>query len=272
MALPPEPPKTAAVKGKISARHTTPQMRRFIQDSPLSVRELSQILNISEATVRKWRRRSDIEDRDHTPHHLNTTLTPAQEYVVVGLRYQLKLTLDKLLEVTRTFINPAVSRSGLARCLKRHNVSRIGEIEPSDALPQKHFTRLPVYRSHSTERYTLNATTLARTLGESQVVQVEAMHIPLPQGPACSVMIGLEPQLDWVYVDIYSDSDARAADRYIAYVLAHGPYKLRRLLARNYRKFLIRFPDADINKALRATPDPLCPDGNHHTETHDEPS
>lgn len=260
MALPPERDKPAPSRGNGSAKangrsHTTPEMRRFIQSSDLSVRELSRILNISEATVRKWRRRSDIEDRDHTPHHLNTTLTPPQEYVVVGLRYQLKLTLDRLLEVTRTFINPAVSRSGLARCLKRHGVSRIGEIERSDQLPDKHFTSLPVYRSDSLESYTLNASTLAQTLGETKVVQIEAMHIPTDESEgcaSCSVMIGLEPEFDWIYVDIYTDSDALAADRYIAHVLAHGPFKLKRLLARNYRKFQQRFPDADIQRALHS--------------------
>lgn len=277
MAMPPERPQGAPVKGKSTTRsQTTPEMRRFIQNSDLSVRELSKILNISETTVRKWRRRSDVKDRDHTPHHLNTTLTPAQEYVVVGLRYQLKLTLDRLLEVTRTFINPAVSRSGLARCLKRHGVSRIGEIEPSESLPPKHFTKLPVYRSDTTESYTLNTSTLAQTLDEAEVVQIEAMHIPLVdeqdnQAPS-SVMIGLEPAFDWIYVDIYTDSDTLAANRYIAYVLQNGPFKLKRLLARNYRKFQQRFPDADIQRALNGnSANPQLPSrtakGDHNTET-----
>lgn len=108
---------------------TTPEMRQFIQESDLSVSQLAKVLNISEATVRKWRKRDSIDDSPTTPHHLNTTLTPLQEYVVVGLRFQLKLPLDRLLQVTQQFINPNVSRSGLARCLKRYGVSRIAGIE-----------------------------------------------------------------------------------------------------------------------------------------------
>jgi hypothetical protein len=33
---------------------------------------------ISEQTVWKWRGRSDVHDRSHTPHKLQTTLTPPQ--------------------------------------------------------------------------------------------------------------------------------------------------------------------------------------------------
>ncbi|MGL4714087.1 MAG: helix-turn-helix domain-containing protein, partial [Shewanella sp.] len=99
---------TQAAKKDSTPRHrnatTTPEMRLFIQQSDLSVSQLAKILNITEATVRKWRKRESISNSSNTPHHLNTTLTPMEEYVVVGLRYQLKLTLDRLLSVTQTFI------------------------------------------------------------------------------------------------------------------------------------------------------------------------
>jgi hypothetical protein len=52
-----------------------------------------------------------------------TLFTPAQELIVVALRETLLLPTDDLLAVTREFINPAVSRAGLGRCLRRHGVS-----------------------------------------------------------------------------------------------------------------------------------------------------
>ena len=61
--------------------------------------------------------------RDHTPHRLQTTLTPAQEAVAVVLRQALLLPLDDLLSVVREFLNPNVSRSGLDRCLRRHGAT-----------------------------------------------------------------------------------------------------------------------------------------------------
>ncbi|WP_410176157.1 transcriptional regulator [Shewanella cyperi] len=252
------------------ARHrnatTTVEMRRFIQTSNLGVQELAKLLNITPATVRKWKQRDSVSDSPNTPHHLNTTLTQVEEYVVVGLRYQLKLTLDKLLEVTQSFINPHVSRSGLARCLKRHGVSRLGDIEPNGELPDKHFNKLPVYRGSNTESYTLNTHTLAQALAlpsedEQTVVQVEAMRIPVAADQPHSVLIGMDPSHDWVYVDIYTDTDTEAANRYMAHVLANGPFSLRKVLARNYQTFLERFPDADGTKAHTKTPAPSAPSG-----------
>jgi len=72
--------------------------------------------------VAKWRRREGTEDASHRPQRLYTTLTPVQEAVVVELRKTLLLPLDDLLAVTHEFIHPAVSRSGLDRCLRRHGI------------------------------------------------------------------------------------------------------------------------------------------------------
>ena len=46
------------------------------------------------------------------------------------LRRTLLLPLDDLLAVTREFINPDVSRSGLDRCLRRHEVADLKSLQP----------------------------------------------------------------------------------------------------------------------------------------------
>jgi hypothetical protein len=70
----------------------------------------------------KWKKRTSVHDASHTPHRLQTTLTPTQERIVVELRRTLLLPLDDLLAVTREFICPKATRSGLDRCLRRHGV------------------------------------------------------------------------------------------------------------------------------------------------------
>ena len=82
------------------------------------------------ATARKWKSREDAQDRWHRPHRLSTTLTPAQELLVVELRRTLLLPLDDLLAMIREFINGEVSRSGLDRCLRRHGVSDLKSLQP----------------------------------------------------------------------------------------------------------------------------------------------
>jgi hypothetical protein len=83
----------------------------------------------TEKTVWKWRKRDGVNDRSHTAHRLQTTLTPAQEAVAVALRKALLVLLDDLLAVVREFLNPNASRSGLDRCLRRHGVGNLRDLK-----------------------------------------------------------------------------------------------------------------------------------------------
>ncbi len=56
---------------------TTPKTRHYIQASNQSVRQLADELGVSEDTIRRWKRRDGVADGSHTPHRLQTTLTPA---------------------------------------------------------------------------------------------------------------------------------------------------------------------------------------------------
>lgn len=89
---------------------TTPRTRAEINASSASLTELAERYNVSVATVRKWKRRETPEDLSHRPHTLSTTLTAAQEAIVVDLRPLVLLPLDDLLVISCDFINPHVYR------------------------------------------------------------------------------------------------------------------------------------------------------------------
>ena len=108
---------------------TTPRTRAEIKAASASLAELAERYNVSKATARKWKNRDDLQDLSHRRHKLSTTLTPGQEAVVVGLRRTLLLPPGDLLVVVREFINAAVSRSGLDRCLRRHEVSQLRDLQ-----------------------------------------------------------------------------------------------------------------------------------------------
>lgn len=109
---------------------TTPRVRREIQQSTETDVALAARYHVTIDTIRRWRKRDDVHDRSHTPHRLQTTLTPAQEAIAVELRRLLLLPLDDLLVVVRVFLNPDVSPSGLDRCLRRHGVVRLVDLRP----------------------------------------------------------------------------------------------------------------------------------------------
>ena len=104
---------------------TTPAQRAFIQENiSISNTDLAQRLGVSTTTVRRWKKRDNILDKSCIPKKTYNTLTREQEIVIICLRIFLRLSLDDLLGITRSCINPQCSRSVLNRCLKKHGISR----------------------------------------------------------------------------------------------------------------------------------------------------
>lgn len=108
---------------------TMPKVRAPIQASDEPASALVERFGITEQTVYKWKHRDSVHDRDQTPHRLQTTLTPAQEVLAVALGTTLPVSLDDLLAVVLEFLNPEVSRSGLDRCLRRHGVANLRDLQ-----------------------------------------------------------------------------------------------------------------------------------------------
>ncbi len=253
---------------------TTPEMRAFIHESDLPTAVLARLLKVSESTVRKWRKRESLADASHKPKQLNTTLSEAQEYVVVELRTRLLLSLDELLTVSKQFINPNVSRAGLQRCLKRHGVSRLtdmqgnieGNGESRDA-EQSPTVQVKIEDTQAQQQLTSELSpramrevlNRANDLNEDEVVQVKVTQLPnflsdnsrtRPSVTSAStkeqpenrrLLIANDPASTWVYVDIYDGNEREAASRYMSYVLNKAPFHIRRILAGNYNEFLSRF-------------------------------
>ena len=92
---------------------TTPKVRAAIQASTEPASILAERFGTTEQTVYKWRHRDSVHDRSHTPHRLQTTLTPAQEAVAVVLRRTLLVSLDDLLALAIELEPMAPS---MARC------------------------------------------------------------------------------------------------------------------------------------------------------------
>jgi hypothetical protein len=84
---------------------------------------LTRELGVTLSTIHRCRRRADVHDASHASHRLQTTLTLAQEIVLVKLRPTVWLSLDDLRVVACEFVNPDVSCSDLDPCLRRPGVT-----------------------------------------------------------------------------------------------------------------------------------------------------
>ena len=114
---------------------TTHAVRAAIQRSQASLAQLSRELGINPKTVAKWRKRASVEDMKTGPKEpRSTVLTEDEEAAVVAFRRHTLLPLDDCLYALQPSI-PHLTRSALHRCLQRHGISRLPDVEgtsPSD--------------------------------------------------------------------------------------------------------------------------------------------
>jgi hypothetical protein len=179
--------------------------------------------NVSVATVRKWRGREDMQDRSHRPDKLGTTLTPAQEVLVVELRRTLLLALDDLLAITREFIHADASRSGLDRCLRRHGVGNLARL-------------MPVVEGE---------TALKKTFKDYQPGYLHIDIKYLPQMPDEKhrryLFVAIDRATRWVYFRIYRDQSDRSSSDFLRRLEGVAPMAINKVLTDNGSQFTDRF-------------------------------
>lgn len=126
---------------------TTEAVRRAIQLRQESVRALARRYGVSPTTVQKWRRRQTTADAKMGPKEARSTiLTPEEEAIIVTFRRHTLLPLDDCLYGLQPTI-PHLTRSSLHRCLERHGISRLPEIE-GDKPEKKRFATYAIGYFH----------------------------------------------------------------------------------------------------------------------------
>ena len=194
---------------------TTAQLRQEIKESPLSNAELARKYNVHRHTIAKWRRRESFEDKSHRPNNLQTTLSPAQELIVVELRKTLLLPLDDLLVVTREFICPEASRSALQRLMVRYNVSSVHRLkleleqQTGEEAPKK------TYKDYA-----------------PGFVHIDVKYLPqMPdEKKRRYLFVAIDRASRWVYFEILPDKTAKSAVNFLKRVAQNAPFKIAKLL------------------------------------------
>lgn len=108
---------------------TTEAIRRAIQHSQESLRALSKRYGINQKTVAKWKKRTSVADLPTGPKEpKSTVLSAEEEAIIVAFRRHMLLPLDDCLYSLQATI-PHLTRSSLHRCLQRHGIGRLPDIE-----------------------------------------------------------------------------------------------------------------------------------------------
>jgi transposase-like protein len=126
---------------------TTEAVRRAIQHSQESLRALARRYGINPKTVAKWKARTSLSDLPTGPKTPRSTiLSVEEEAVVVAFRRHTLLPLDDCLYALQPTI-PRLTRSSLHRCLQRHGISRLPQVE-GEASPKRKFKAYPIGYFH----------------------------------------------------------------------------------------------------------------------------
>lgn len=215
---------------------TTPRVRAYIQSSSASVAELARSLGLSQTTVRRWRARSDVHDRSHRPHRLNTSLTQIEERLIGELRNSLELSLDDIVEVMRRCVNATLSRSAIYRCLRRQGLSK----RPAEA-------------KHPLARFDTHA-----PLG---FIHLDVKYLTALRRKRAYVFVAIDRASRYVYVEIHLNRTAATAQAFLRRFLEQFPYKVHTILTDNGSEWTDRFSDDKKGKT------PGKPSGNHPIDT-----
>lgn len=122
---------------------TTHAVRAAIQRSKAPLKDLAARHGLNPKTVAKWRKRAFVQDAPMGPKSpRSTVLTAEEEAIIVAFRKHALLPLDDCLYALQATI-PHLTRSSLHRCLQRHSISRLPEVE-GDKPSKKRFKPCPI--------------------------------------------------------------------------------------------------------------------------------
>ncbi|MFM9974232.1 MAG: IS481 family transposase [Beijerinckiaceae bacterium] len=191
---------------------TTEAVRRAIQHSQASLRALAGRYGINQKTVAKWKKRTSVADVPTGPKDpKSTVLTLEEEAVIIAFRKHTLLPLDDCLYSLQASI-PHLTRSSLHRCLQRHGVSRLPEVD-GDKPDKKKFRPYPIGYFH-----------------------VDIAEVQTAEGKLY-LLVGIDRTSKFAYVELHQKATRAIAGDFLRHLIAAVPYKIHTVLTDNGTHF-----------------------------------
>jgi len=169
--------------------------------------------------VAKWRKRCSLADLPTGPKTpRSTVLTAEQEAIIVAFRKHTLLPLDDCLYALQATI-PRLTRSSLHRCLERHGISRLPELEGDKPKRQK-FERYPIGYFH-----------------------IDLAEVRTAEGKLY-LFVAIDRTCKFAFVELVERADMSAAVAFLEALLRAVPYRIHTVLTDNG----IQFADLPRNR------------------------
>jgi transposase len=199
---------------------TTEAVRRAIQHSQASLRTLAKRYGINPKTVAKWKKRTAVSDLPTGPAEpRSTVLSVDEEAVIIAFRRHTLLALDDCLYALQATI-PHLTRSSLHRCLQRHGISRLPEVE-GDKAEKKRFKAYPIGFFH-----------------------IDIAEVQTAEGKL-ALFVAIDRTSKFAFVQLVEKANRVTASAFLVALIAAVPYKIHTILTDNGIQF--RFPPRYAN-------------------------
>ena len=206
------PPPLASPVSFRRATQTYKAIRRAIQHSQESLRALARRYGVNPKTVTKWKKRSSVSDLPTGPKEpRSTVLSVEEEAVVVAFRKHTLLPLDDCLYALQPTI-PHLTRSSLHRCLKRHGISRLPQVE-GEASPKRKFKAYPIGYFH-----------------------IDIAEVRTAQGKLY-LLVAIDRTSKFAFVELHEKGTRKTAADFLRRLIAAVPYKVHTVLTDNGTHF-----------------------------------
>jgi len=187
---------------------TTEAIRRAIQNSQESLRALSKRYGINQKTVAKWKKRTSVVDLPTGPKDPHSpVLSTEEEAIIVAFRKHTLLPLDDCLYALQPTI-PHLSRSSLHRCLNRHGIGRLPEIE-GDKPAKKKFKSYPIGYFH-----------------------IDIAEVQTAEGKL-RLFVAIDRTSKFAYAELHQEAGKMVAAQFLRNLIAAVPYAIHTVLTDN---------------------------------------
>ena len=191
---------------------TTEAVRRAIQHSQESLRALAKRYGINQKTVAKWKKRTSVADLPTGPKEpKSTVLSVEEEAIIVAFRRHTLLPLDDCLYALQPTI-PHLTRSSLHRCLQRHGISRLPDVE-GDKPAKKKFKTYPIGYFH-----------------------IDIAEVRTEEGKL-HLFVAIDRTSKFAFVELHEKATTAVAAEFLRHLIAAVPYKIHTVLTDNGIQF-----------------------------------
>jgi len=206
---------------------TTETVRRAIQNSQESLRALARRYGINQKTVAKWKKRETAVDLPTGPKDpKSTVLSLEDEAIIIAFRRHTLLPLDDCLYALQPTI-PHLTRSSLHRCLQRHGISRLPDVE--GAKPQKKkFKTYPIGFFH-----------------------IDIAEVQTAEGKLY-LYVAIDRTSKFAFVQLVKKTGRTSASVFLEALIAAVPYKIHTVLTDNGIQFTFppRYSDGSTARSM----------------------